>query len=212
MISCPSDRANPRFDPRIPEFLFSMGMTYFKRFRMELDLERQLPAPQVCPAGYSLAPFDDSLIREHAQAKYLSFRHELDVTVFPCLGRRDGCLRLMREIAARSGFVPEATWLLRYQPAPGVRPEPIGTVQGIQFDGWGGIQNLGVCDQHRGKRLGTLLLTMAARGFHRIGLTHMHLEVTTDNTAAVRLYERLGFRRAKVIYKAAEVALATASR
>jgi hypothetical protein len=34
----------------------------------------------------------------------------------------------------------------------------------------------------------------------------MHLEVTTDNTAAIRLYERLGFHRAKVVFKAAEVA------
>ncbi len=34
----------------------------------------------------------------------------------------------------------------------------------------------------------------------------MHLEVTTDNTAAIRLYERLGFKRVRVVYKAAEVA------
>ena len=30
--------------------------------------------------------------------------------------------------------------------------------------------------------------------------------LTTDNTAAVRLYERIGFRKAQVVYKAAEVA------
>ena len=40
----------------------------------------------------------------------------------------------------------------------------------------------------------------------------MHLEVTTDNTAAIRLYERLGFKRAKVVFKAAEVAGCLSSR
>lgn len=175
---------------------------------MELDLDRPLFEAPACPPGYQLLPFDESLVRDHAAAKYLSFRSELDVTVFPCLGRRDGCLRLMREIVHRGGFVPASTWLLRYHAADSARPEPIGTVQGIRFDGWGGIQNLGVCQRHRGLGLGTLLLRKAAEGFRDVGLGGMHLEVTTDNTAAVRLYERLGFRRARVVYKAAEVAMA----
>lgn len=198
---------------RVQERLFAhaaetltMGMTYFKRFRMELDLEQPLFAAPPCPAGYQLVPYDDGLIREHALAKYQSFRRELDVNVFPCLGRHDGCLRLMREITRRSGFVPEATWLLRYH-NPVTGPEPIGTVQGLRGDGWGAIQNLGVCPLHRGSGLGTLLLHMAARGFRSVGLTRLHLEVTTDNTAAVRLYERLGLRRARVVYKAGEVAM-----
>jgi ribosomal protein S18 acetylase RimI-like enzyme len=184
-----------------------MGLTYFKRFRMELDLQRPLfPAPP-CPAGYELLRYDDSLLREHASAKFLSFRQELDVNVFPCLGRRDGCLSLMREITRRSGFVPEATWLVQHtDPETGTR-ESVGTVQGLQSEGWGGIQNLGICQSHRGLGLGTLLLHMAAGGFRSVGLGRLHLEVTTDNTAALRLYERLGFRRAKVVYKAAEVAM-----
>jgi ribosomal protein S18 acetylase RimI-like enzyme len=37
-------------------------------------------------------------------------------------------------------------------------------------------------------------------------LKRMHLEVTTDNTAAIRLYERVGFKKAEVVYKATEVA------
>ncbi len=184
-----------------------IGLTYFKRFRMELDLDRVTIAAPRCPPHYQLLPFDERLIREHALAKYQSFREELDVNVFPCLGRRDGCLRLMREISRRAGFVAEATWLLQYtDPQTGLR-ESVGTVQGLQADGWGAIQNLGICPQHRGVGLGTLLLHMAARGFRAAHLHRMHLEVTTDNTAAVRLYERLGFRRARVVYKAAEVAM-----
>lgn len=182
-----------------------MGLTYFKRFRMEFDFADPIWDSHL-PACYELLPYHEDLLREHATAKYRSFSHELDANVFPCLGKRDGCLRLMREIARRDSFVPEATWLIRYRdPATSVA-EPIGTVQGIQNEGWGAIQNLGIDPLHRGRGLGSVLLGRAAIGFRQIGLPRMHLEVTGDNTGAVRLYERLGFKRAQVVYKAAEVA------
>jgi len=184
-----------------------MGLTYFKRYRMELDLDKEIFEAPSCPPQYQLVPYDDDLLRDHAVAKFQSFRQEMDANVFPCLGRRDGCLKLMKEITRRSGFVSEATWLLRYTATAGGSPEPIGTVQGLQSDNWGAIQNLGIAKLHRGHGLGTLLLRQAALGFRRAGLSRMHLEVTTDNTAAVRLYERLGLRRAKVVYKAADVAM-----
>ncbi len=183
-----------------------MGLTYFKRFRMEFDLSERLPTAGTLPAGYVLVPFSIGLVREHASAKYASFRQELDANVFPCLGRRDGCMRLMREISSRDGFVPSSTWLCRYSdPATG-HSHPVGTVQGIEIDGWGAIQNLGVDMDHRGRGLGSILLARAAIGFRDAGLKRMHLEVTTENTAAIRLYERMGFRRAQIVYKAAEVA------
>lgn len=182
-----------------------MGLTYFKRFRMDCDLRQALPAPRSLPSQYELVAFSDDLIRQHATAKYESFRQELDADVFPCLARRDGCLRLMREIASRATFVPEATWLLRHRDERG-RTHSVGTIQGLQSEGWGAIQNLGIHAQHRGLGLGTILLMKAAAGFWNVGLQKIHLEVTTENTAAVRLYERLGFKRAQVVYKAAEVA------
>jgi ribosomal protein S18 acetylase RimI-like enzyme len=182
-----------------------VGLTYFKRYRMELDLADKLPEPAPVPLGYELVPFSEDLVREHATAKYQSFRSELDANVFPCLGRPDGCLRLMREIVSREGFVPQATWLCRYRDPEGPA-QAIGTVQGLQIEGWGAIQNLGIDPLHRSHGLGSILLLRAARGFQSVGLKRMHLEVTTENTAAIRLYERLGFKRAQVVYKAAEVA------
>lgn len=182
-----------------------VGMTYFKRFRMEFHLTHWEPPTHSIPNGYELVPYSDDLLREHAKAKHDSFREELDADVFPCLSRHDGCLRLMNEITGRANFVPQATWLIRYH-EPGIRPTPVGTVQGLNQDDWGAIQNLGIVPEHRGRGLGSILLMRSALGFQRIGLQRMHLEVTTENTGAVRLYERLGFRRAQVVYKAAEVA------
>ena len=183
-----------------------MGLTYFKRYRMELDLEVP-PELQVSPlpTGYQLVPWEEGLVREHAAAKYASFHLEMDAHVFPCLGHRDGCLRLMREISRRASFVPEATWLIRHWPEDGYGPVPVGTVQGIASEGWGALQNLGVARGYRGRGLGSILLSRAMAGFRAAGLQQMHLEVTSANTAAVRLYQRLGFRNARTLFKATEV-------
>jgi ribosomal protein S18 acetylase RimI-like enzyme len=55
-------------------------------------------------------------------------------------------------------------------------------------------------------------VAQAVAGFRRSGVALTGLEVTADNTRAVRLYQRLGFRRTRTVYKvvsaATEAALA----
>ena len=46
-----------------------MGLTYFKRFRMEFDLSDSVPQSLVVPLGYELLPYSSELLREHAIAK-----------------------------------------------------------------------------------------------------------------------------------------------
>ena len=186
-----------------------MGVTYFKRYRMEFDLRRPLFDLPSLPEGYRFFPWRDSLLESHADTKYRSFRFELDANVFPCLGDRDGCYRLMSEISHRRGFLKPATWLVGWQPADSHHADYCGTVQGICDNGRiGSIQNLGITPEHRGQGLGTLLLYYALAGFRESGLKRACLEVTAQNDGAIRLYRRLGFRTTKTVYKAVEVACA----
>lgn len=183
-----------------------MGITYFKRYRMEYDLGTPLFGPVEPPTGYRLFAWSESLLEAHATAKYRSFQAEVDANVFPCLGERQGCQRLMGEIARRKGFVAEATWLLAWQPSDDDQPDFCGTVQGIQDRKTvGSIQNLGIAPEHRGTGLGTLILRQAMMGFVRVGMKKVTLEVTVQNTGALRLYDRLGFRTVKTVYKAVDV-------
>jgi RimJ/RimL family protein N-acetyltransferase len=185
-----------------------MGIVYFRRFRMEVDLAEPLfPKPDL-PSGYRLTPWDDRLLETHAEVKYRCFRHEMDANVFPSLGNREGCRRLMTEIANRKGFVPEATWLLEYWPAEARKPDLCGTIQGVAEEKIGAIQNVGITQPHRGHGLGTVLIWQALDGFQRAGIDRVFLEVTAQNSGACHLYERLGFARTKVVYKASEVAYA----
>src|SRR5690242_10778399 len=104
-----------------------VALTYFKRYRMEIELlGRDLSAPEM-PPGYSLLAWEPALLDCHAEAKYQSFRTEIDANVFPCLGDTEGCYRLMGEIAAKEGFLPQATWLLAFQSEPGEPVEYCGT-------------------------------------------------------------------------------------
>ena len=204
-----------------------MDSGYFKRFRMELTLgvggfpaarasDASSPTEMLenLPPGYRLVPWHEGLIDAHARTKFRSFRSEIDAVVFPCLGDLEGCRRLMREIRAKGGFLPGATWLIaRSRPLPAglgpdtqaLRPAEVewcGTIQGvIDSSGAGSIQNIGVVPGHRGRGLGSYLIAAAMRGFTEQGLPRATLEVTADNVRAVSLYQRLGFRRVKTIYK-----------
>ena len=117
----------------------AVNLMYFKRYRMEIALtgrDLSLPDPEGAPPpGYRFEPWSPALLDAFAEAKYASFRSEMDANVFPCLGELDGCRRLMREIARKPGFLPGTTWLLswgevsRGTRAAGCR-EYCGTVQG----------------------------------------------------------------------------------
>jgi ribosomal protein S18 acetylase RimI-like enzyme len=185
-----------------------MGIVYFRRFRMEVDLRQPLFPQPTTPPDYRLAPWNDRLLEAHADTKYHCFRWEMDANVFPSLSTRDGCRRLMTDIVNRGGFVPQATWLLEHWPPKARRPEPCGTIQGVAEEKVGAIQNIGVTEPHRGLGLGTVLLWHSLAGFRAAGIERVFLEVTAQNSGACRLYERLGFQRTKVVYKASEVAYA----
>lgn len=177
-----------------------MDSNYYKRYRMDAELSvRRLP-PSL-PTGYRLVAWNDALIDVHARTKFRAFRGEIDANVFPCLGDLEGCRRLMREIRGKSGFLPDATWLVAW----GRSPEELqwcGTIQGVSDrNGVGMIQNVGIVPGHRGRGLGSVLIQQALLGFRQYGLRRASLEVTAANTDAIRLYQRLGFRRARTVYK-----------
>jgi ribosomal protein S18 acetylase RimI-like enzyme len=180
-----------------------MQLSYFKRFRMEIDLTGRDLAP--APSRFRFLPWDDTLLNAFARAKFLSFRHEFDTNVFPCLGEYEGCRRLMNEIAGKPGFLPGATWLAVRSDNPAGRLEYCGTVQGVCDErGFGAIQNLGVVAAYRRDGLGMNLLLRALGGFRKAGVRRAWLEVTAQNNRAIRLYRRAGFITTKVVYKTTE--------
>lgn len=191
---------------------------YFKRYRMEVDL-RHPPFALAdldgialrLPIGFHWLPWRDSLGLAHAEVKALSFQDETDAIIFRCLASLGGCRELMTAIRERPGFCPQATWLVATstmnssEAATGLAGNCVATVQGvIDGEGHGGIQNVGVVPEFRGRGLGKALLLRALAGFVKCGAKRAYLEVTARNQSAVRMYRSLGFRCTKTVYRAVE--------
>jgi ribosomal protein S18 acetylase RimI-like enzyme len=162
---------------------------------MEIYL-RQTPEVPELPDGFDWLRWNRDLLETHAKVKWLSFQRQLDTTIFPRLASLDGCVELMQVIHEKSGFCPEATWLV------GWRDRYCGTVQGIcEPNDVGAIQNLGVLAQWRGLGLGKALLLQAMAGFYAVGMKRVTLEVTARNLTAIRLYHDVGFTIRKTLFR-----------
>ena len=66
-------------------------------------------------------------------------------------------------------------------------------------DPWGRIFALAVHPDGRGQRIGERLLDDIVQRLRTRGARRIFLEVRTDNHAAIRLYERFGFRACKAL-------------
>lgn len=181
-------------------------MTLFcRRLRLEIDLTRCDVARPELTAGYRWVEWSPELLGRHAAVKYRCFETEKDGQVFPSLRSAAGCQRLMDYIATNPMFVPTATWLLVSNDVNRGEVIDCGTIQGLAtIPDSGAIQNVGIVPEHRGRGLGRALVQNALRGFRESGLMHISLEVTAANEPAVRLYQSLGFRVTKTLYRSVE--------
>ena len=168
-----------------------MGFSYFKRYRMEHDLRRCLPAPPSLPAGYQFVPWDSPLVDIHGDVKFRSFRWEIDSGVFSCLGEIDGCRQLMREISQRDGFLPSTTWLVQYECPQTGEVDYCGTIQGIQTGrSVGSIQNVGTTPEHRNRGIGKQLIAAAQEQ----AIQHHQTLLFALTTQASHIFTASGFK------------------
>lgn len=179
-----------------------MVPTYVRRYRMELQFADVLLRTPRLPEEYFWVDWSVFLVDRHAAVKLASFQSELDALVFPCLSHIEGCRSLMHDIARHKTFISQATWLLTYcDPSTGILSD-CATIQGLRKRRkTGSIQNVGVIPEHRGLGLGRALMLQALHGFRDAGMKRVSLEVTANNTAAVSLYQSLGFRIKRTMFK-----------
>ncbi len=181
-------------------------MTVFcRRLRLEIDLTHCGVSQPILPAGYRWIEWSPELLERHAAVKFRCFETEQDGQIFQSLRSADGCRRLMEYIGTHTQLVPNATWLLIHDDAAHRCESDCGTIQGLApIPDSGAIQNVGIVPEHRGLGLGRALVQAALHGFRASGLTHVSLEVTAANEPAVRLYQSLGFRVTKTLYRSVD--------
>jgi ribosomal protein S18 acetylase RimI-like enzyme len=187
-----------------------MTLTYFKRFQMELDLatwssgEDKVAGP-LAPQ-YRFLAWDEQDLARHAKVKFQTFELEIDAHVFPSLSEYEGCHRLMTQITNRDNFIPEATWLVEFQPDEAASPIAVGTIQVLRdLENRGAIQNIAITPDHRRQGIGTALVNRALSNLKSLDIPRAMLEVTAQNNGALRLYKRLGFQIIRTVYKPSTV-------
>ena len=125
---------------------------------------------------------EDALFRGHG---WVTEGHEAD-TVFMLAS-------VARVVRALPGDLPDAA----LEPlAPGlVRAHLAGVATGVAAyaDDWVGFRSVEVSASHRGQGLALAVMATLLEWGASQGATTAYLQVLGDNTAALRLYERLGF-------------------
>ena len=71
--------------------------------------------------------------------------------------------------------------------------EPAAVAKRATFDGLSYLSSIGTSDWARGRGLGELVTATATADAIAAGSEWIHLGVFADNTAAIRLYRRVGF-------------------
>lgn len=175
---------------------------YFRRFRMEFDLEAQPVPPPELPEGFEFVRWSMLDVERHAITQYRSFRDEMDSQLFPILGQLDGTRDLIKAISSQPSFLPATTWMLSRLPDRRGFCEDCGVIQGMGLAGeFGAIQNVGVIPSCRGLGLGRALVLRSLEGFRDYGVRRVSLEATAENVPATALYRSLGFRLVRTSYR-----------
>ncbi|MBA3338412.1 MAG: GNAT family N-acetyltransferase [Geodermatophilaceae bacterium] len=99
-----------------------------------------------------------------------------------------------RDVLVRAGVDTELSFASLRAPAPDGAPGAVLAVaRAAVTHGWLGLTAVTVADQHRRQGHGTRLMSELACWAAERGGRSIYLQVASDNAAALRLYEQLGF-------------------
>ncbi|WP_035840924.1 GNAT family N-acetyltransferase [Kitasatospora azatica] len=159
-------------------------------------LAKPLGQPPITAAGLTTRPIDAAEFPDWLAAIGVEYRSQLVRT------------GLTEHQAAERSAVDDARLLPQQHATARValrrllaHGEPVGSVW-VAFDGGrlpdgsplGWVMNVEVAEHRRGHGFGRELMLTAERECLAAGVHHLGLNVYTDNTVAIRLYESLGYR------------------
>ena len=166
---------------------------HIQRLKMRYDFSEIKPAEPELPNSFEWVPWKKGLTEELGRVLWLGFRHDLDGLIFPTFRNSDACRRLAFQLANQSGFLPCATWLIRYRTLQ--ESSFCGMIQsGSSITGESGrIHNITVLPFYRHRGLGRALVLKALLGFQKAGCSRVTLEGTAKNISAINIYRGAGF-------------------
>jgi ribosomal protein S18 acetylase RimI-like enzyme len=167
---------------------YEAPLNFCWRVGMELGLGQSSELPRL-PSEYRLGPWERARLDELAEVEYRSYLGSEDARCFPdALSTVDRCWNSLSEALKPKRFDPERSLFL-------LRGEQLcGHLLAWCLDHRVGfIHDVAILPEHRGGTGRAMLLECLNR-YQRAGFRRVGLSVTTANSRALHLYERLGFR------------------
>ncbi len=162
-------------------------MKSYLRYRMSHDLNEIAEVPILSPP-FSWVPWHENWIVPLSDIMMKSFADTIDAKIFPNFITRSGCQKIITYLLERKQIIQQSTWLIFH------RQEGCAFIQSVLENQTGMIQNLGVTPNFRRNGLAKAMLLRSLWVFRIMNLARAELEVSAENSAALDLYERLGFQ------------------
>jgi ribosomal protein S18 acetylase RimI-like enzyme len=179
-----------------PVFLSQYFRLYERQF-MLLPLGQARLNNRPVSAGLRIEPWSDRAFDSAARLIQLAYADHVDSQINDQYRSEAGSLRFLSNIVLLPGcgqFLPEASFLMR--PASG--DPPVGLVLTSTVDeGVGHTTQVCVMPGYQGHGVGRQLMEQSIEALRRRNYESLSLTVTSVNTRAIGLYERLGFRTIK---------------
>jgi len=179
-----------------PAFLSQHLRLHTRQF-MLLPLDRANISGKTPSAGLRIEPWTDRAFESAARLIQLAYANHVDGQINDQYCSEAGSLKFLRNIVLLPGcgqFMPEASFLVR--PATGERPIAMILTSTVA-ERVGHTTQVCVMPGYQGSGIGRRLMEHSIQALRRRNYESLSLTVTSANTRAVELYERLGFRTVK---------------
>src|ERR1700737_716318 len=177
--------------------LLDQGFHLYTRQFMLLDLQKLQEANAGASAGMRIDRWNDRYFEPCAKLIYLAYANHVDGDINDQYRSRNGALRFLKNIILLPGcgqFLPSASFVLRH---PGTDDLAGAVLTSEVSPGIGPTTQICVQPGFQGHGLGRMLMLAAADALRAHKFRELTLTVTSENRAAVHLYERLGFSTIK---------------
>jgi ribosomal protein S18 acetylase RimI-like enzyme len=179
-----------------PVFLSQFFRLYTRQF-MLLPLRQATLGNRPVSPGLRIEPWTDRAFDSAARLIQLAYADHVDSQINDQYRSEMGSLKFLRNIVLLPGcgqFLPEASFLMR----PTTGDPPVGLILTSTVDeGVGHTTQVCVMPGYQGHGIGRQLMERSIEALQRRNYESLSLTVTSVNTRAVGLYERLGFRTIK---------------
>jgi ribosomal protein S18 acetylase RimI-like enzyme len=185
------------FGGPVDEALREQGFRLYTRQFMSFDLSRKAETAPSANAGLRIDRWNDRYFEPCAKLIYLAYSNHVDGDINDQYRSRNGALRFLKNIILLPGcgqFLPQASFVLRH---PGSDDLAGAVLTSEVSPGIGHTTQICVQPGFQGHGLGRLLMLAASDALRAQKFKELTLTVTSENKAAVHLYERLGFSTIK---------------